>query len=56
MSMTRPESSLTCYKWLTVSLAVLAAVLLAVDIGLGVYCKLPMSFKTQRIVKSMVLL
>lgn len=46
MSMSRPESSLTRYKRLTVFLAVLAAVLLAVDIGLGVYCKSPMSHKT----------
>ncbi|XP_070698417.1 C-type lectin domain family 4 member G-like [Pempheris klunzingeri] len=37
MSMVRPESSLNHYKLLTVSLAVLAVILLAVDIGLGVY-------------------
>ncbi|XP_070776810.1 CD209 antigen-like protein 2 [Enoplosus armatus] len=37
MSMVRPESSLNHYKVLTVSLAVLAVILLAVDIGLGVY-------------------
>ncbi|XP_063765578.1 CD209 antigen-like [Eleginops maclovinus] len=37
MSMGRPESSLNHYKRLTVSLAVLAVILLAVDIGLGVY-------------------
>ncbi|XP_029317239.1 CD209 antigen-like [Cottoperca gobio] len=37
MSMVRPESSLNHYKALTVSLAVLAVILLAVDIGLGVY-------------------
>ncbi|XP_035530695.1 CD209 antigen-like [Morone saxatilis] len=37
MSMVRPDSSLNHYKLLTVSLAVLAAILLAADIGLGVY-------------------
>ncbi|XP_044023025.1 CD209 antigen-like [Siniperca chuatsi] len=37
MSMVRPESSLNHYKVLTASLAVLAVILLAVDIGLGVY-------------------
>lgn len=37
MSIVRPESSLDHYKLLTVSLAVLAAILLMVDIGLGVY-------------------
>lgn len=37
---------MTVYKWLTVFLAVLAVVLLAVDIGLGVYCKSPMSHNT----------
>nr|XP_046269400.1 uncharacterized protein LOC124072218 [Scatophagus argus] len=37
MSMVRPQSSVNHYKRLTVSLAVLAAILLAVDIGLGVY-------------------
>ncbi|KAF3844798.1 hypothetical protein F7725_007961 [Dissostichus mawsoni] len=37
MSVVRPESSLKHYKRLTVSLAVLAVILLAVDIGLGVY-------------------
>lgn len=46
MSISRPQSSLTCYKRLTVFLAVLAAVLLAVDIGLGVYCKSTMSHQT----------
>lgn len=35
--MGRPESSLDHYKLLTVSLAVLAVILLVVDIGLGVY-------------------
>lgn len=34
-----PGSRLNRYKVLAVSLAVLAAFLLAVDIGLGVYCK-----------------
>uniref|UniRef100_A0A4W6EZ30 C-type lectin domain-containing protein n=1 Tax=Lates calcarifer TaxID=8187 RepID=A0A4W6EZ30_LATCA len=37
MSMVRAESSLNHYRVLAVSLAVLAVVLLAVDIGLGVY-------------------
>lgn len=37
MSTVRPESSLNHYKVLAVSLAVLAVILLAVDIGLGVY-------------------
>ncbi|KAA8582253.1 CD209 antigen isoform X2 [Etheostoma spectabile] len=37
LSMVRPESIWNHYKVLTVSLAVLAALLLAVDIGLGVY-------------------
>ncbi|XP_031134631.1 CD209 antigen-like isoform X1 [Sander lucioperca] len=37
MSMVRPESIGNHYKLLTVSLAVLAVILLAVDIGLGVY-------------------
>ncbi|XP_030247934.1 C-type lectin domain family 4 member M-like [Sparus aurata] len=37
MSMVRPESILNHYKRLTVSLTVLAVILLAVDIGLGVY-------------------
>ncbi|KAI9516017.1 hypothetical protein NQZ68_020545 [Dissostichus eleginoides] len=37
MSVVRPESSLKHYKRLTVSLAVLAVILLAVDIGLGDY-------------------
>uniref|UniRef100_A0A3Q3J2A0 C-type lectin domain-containing protein n=1 Tax=Monopterus albus TaxID=43700 RepID=A0A3Q3J2A0_MONAL len=37
MSMLRPESSLNHYKQLAVSLAVLALILLAVDIGLGAY-------------------
>ncbi|XP_042357101.1 CD209 antigen-like [Plectropomus leopardus] len=37
MSMMRPEFSLNHYKLLTVSLAVLAVILLVVDIGLGVY-------------------
>ncbi|XP_013868294.1 C-type lectin domain family 4 member M [Austrofundulus limnaeus] len=37
MSTLRPESSLNTYKLLVASLAVLAAILLAVDIGLGVY-------------------
>ncbi|XP_059209951.1 CD209 antigen-like [Centropristis striata] len=37
MSMVRPGSSLDHYKLLTVSLAVLAVILLVVDIGLGVY-------------------
>ncbi|XP_020485823.1 CD209 antigen isoform X1 [Labrus bergylta] len=41
MSMVRPESSLKHYKLLAVSLAVLAVILLAVDISLGVsYYKL----------------
>lgn len=40
MSMVRLESSLSHYKLLVVSLAVLAFILLAVDVGLGVYCKL----------------
>lgn len=40
LSTLRPESSLSYYKPLAVSLAVLAVVLLAVNIGLGVYCKL----------------
>lgn len=39
MSMVRPGSSLNHYKVLTVSLAVLATILLAVDIGMGIYCK-----------------
>ncbi|KAM6968903.1 uncharacterized protein LKV04_017706 [Tautogolabrus adspersus] len=37
MSVVRPESSLRHYKLLAVSLAVLAVILLAVDISLGVY-------------------
>ncbi|XP_038585553.1 uncharacterized protein LOC119910830 [Micropterus salmoides] len=37
MSMVRPGSSLNHYKVLTVSLAVLATILLAVDIGMGIY-------------------
>ncbi|XP_034531326.1 uncharacterized protein LOC117806483 [Notolabrus celidotus] len=37
MSMVGPESSLNHYKLLALSLAVLAVILLAVDIGLGVY-------------------
>lgn len=37
MSMVRPGSSVNHYKVLTVSLAVLAVILLAVDIGLGFY-------------------
>ncbi|XP_054469288.1 CD209 antigen-like [Anoplopoma fimbria] len=39
MSMVRPESLLNHHKLITVSLVVLAVVLLAVDIGLGVYYK-----------------
>lgn len=46
MSMVRPESILNHYKRLTVSLTVLAVILLAVDIGLGVYCKLLLTYKT----------
>ncbi|KAK2826124.1 hypothetical protein Q5P01_020338 [Channa striata] len=37
MSMVRPESCLNHYRVLIVSLAVLACILLAVDIGVGVY-------------------
>ncbi|XP_049451529.1 CD209 antigen-like [Epinephelus fuscoguttatus] len=37
MSMVRPDFSLNHYRLLTVSLAVLAVILLVVDIGLGVY-------------------
>ncbi|XP_039993330.1 uncharacterized protein LOC120795454 [Xiphias gladius] len=37
MSMVRPESCMNHYRLLAVSLAVLAVILLAVDIGLGVY-------------------
>lgn len=39
MSMVRPDSSLNHYRLLTISLALLAVLLIAVDIGLGVYCK-----------------
>lgn len=39
VSMVGPESSLDHHKVLTAGLAVLAVILLAVDIGLGVYCK-----------------
>lgn len=46
MSVVRPESRLNHYKRLAISLALLAAILLAVDIGLGVYCKSLMSSKT----------
>uniref|UniRef100_A0A3B4YFN7 CD209 antigen-like n=1 Tax=Seriola lalandi dorsalis TaxID=1841481 RepID=A0A3B4YFN7_SERLL len=38
MSVVRPESSMHFYRLVTVSLAVLAVILLAIDIGLGVYC------------------
>ncbi|XP_056249289.1 CD209 antigen-like protein E [Seriola aureovittata] len=37
MSVVRPESSMHFYRLVTVSLAVLAVILLAIDIGLGVY-------------------
>ncbi|XP_041828070.1 CD209 antigen-like [Melanotaenia boesemani] len=37
MSTVRPESMLNLYRLLTVSLTVLAVILLAVDIGLGIY-------------------
>ena len=40
MSTVRYDSFLNHYNLLTVSLAALTAILLAVDIGLGVYCKL----------------
>lgn len=46
MSVVRPESRLNHYKRLAIGLALLAAILLAVDIGLGVYCKSLMSSKT----------
>lgn len=46
MSRLRPLSSVNHYKRLAVSLAVLAAFLLAVNIGLGVYCKSLLSHKT----------
>lgn len=39
MSVVRPEYGLNQYRRLVVSLSVLAFILLAVDIGLGVYCK-----------------
>lgn len=40
MSTMRPESNMNRYKLLTASLAALAVILLMVNIGLGVYCKL----------------
>lgn len=46
MSMVRPESRLNHYRLLAGSLAVLAVILLALDIGLGVYCKSIFTHKT----------